>query len=178
MNTKRLFSIFLLIFVFSSIVFWVQKEFLERSREKVSSSVEDSQEVNIITKNQEADISTQTTTQGIKSKVVAYYFHGTYRCPTCLTIERYSKEAIEQYFTKELQEGRLEFKPLNVEEPENRHYIQDYQLYTKSLVITLHKDNKQTEWKNLENVWTNVRDKEKFYQYVKEEIEKFLEEAE
>jgi hypothetical protein len=62
-------------------------------------------------------------------------FHSTSRCTTCRTIERYSKEAIDKYFVDELKNGILEFKPVNVDEPENRHYIQDYQLYTRSLVL-------------------------------------------
>jgi hypothetical protein len=110
------------------------------------------------------------------NKVIAYYFHGTNRCATCLTIERYSREAIEKYFSQEIREGTLEFKPLNVDEPENRHYIQDYQLYTRSLVLALYKDDKQLKWKNLSEVWAYVKDKERFYQYVKDETERFLQE--
>jgi len=121
--------------------------------------------------------SSQPTQQVNKSKITAYYFHGTHRCPTCLKIERYSREAIEQYFARELQDGRLEFKPLNVDEPENRHYIQDYQLYTRSLVIALYKNGTQEEWKNLIEVWSFVEDKEIFCQYVKAEVEKLLQKA-
>ena len=110
-------------------------------------------------------------------KVIAYYFHGTYRCSTCQTIEKYSQEAIEQYFAKELKNGILEFKPINVEEAENRHYVQDYQLFSKSLVISLVKQGKEVTWKNLADVWKHVRDKDRFFQYVKEEVEKFLKET-
>ena len=112
------------------------------------------------------------------NKVIAYYFHGTNRCTTCRTIERYSKEAIDRYFAQELKNGKLDFKPINVDEPENRHYIQDYQLYTRSLVLALYNDNILLKWKSLSEVWSYVSDKEKFYQYVKDETERFLEETE
>ncbi|MGB9715632.1 MAG: nitrophenyl compound nitroreductase subunit ArsF family protein [Thermodesulfovibrionales bacterium] len=118
--------------------------------------------------------SSKTEVKNTNAKVIAYYFHGTFRCNTCRTIEKYSKEAIERYFTQELNNNTLEFKPINVEEPENRHYIQDYQLFTRSLVLVRYKDNKQQGWKNLTEVWAYVRDKERFYQYVKDEVEKFL----
>ena len=111
------------------------------------------------------------------SRVIAYYFHGTFRCATCLAIEKYSKEAIDHYFANELKNGKLEFKSLNVEEAENRHYIQDYQLFSKALVISLIKNGKEKSWKNLVDVWTHVRDKDKFFQYVKAEVEKFLKET-
>jgi hypothetical protein len=121
--------------------------------------------------------SPQATMKPEDKKVIAYYFHGTYRCSTCQTIEKYSQEAIEQYFAKELKNGILEFKPINVEEAENRHYVQDYQLFSKSLVISLVKQGKEVTWKNLADVWTHVRDKDRFFQYVKEEVETFLKET-
>jgi len=106
--------------------------------------------------------------------VIAYYFHGTFRCPTCLTIEQLSKDAIEKNFQKQLKNGTLMFLPINVDEPENRHFIDDYQLVTRSLVITKVQGNKQVAWKNLNKVWQLVQSKEKFEYYVKSEIEKFL----
>jgi hypothetical protein len=111
------------------------------------------------------------------SKVIAYYFHGTYRCITCRTIEKYSKEAIENYFSDELNNGKLIFKSINVEEPENRHFIQNYQLFTRSLVLSLVKKDKEIKWKVLPDVWKYYRDKTKFFQYVKNEVEKFLKET-
>jgi hypothetical protein len=98
------------------------------------------------------------------AKVIAYYFHGTFRCTTCRTIEEYSHDAIQTYFAKELGNGSLEFRPVNVEEPENKHFIQDYQLVSKSLVLSLVSDGKEKKWKNLADVWKLVRDKEKFFQ--------------
>ena len=203
MNIKKLISVSLMIFVVFSILFLIYKEFVQSGLNKAS-TVTESQSYNTpgLTPTQNSDTfpvqkpiptdkkasaakesfaipertpsTIQPNTHSFKSKVIAYYFHGTHRCTTCLTIERYSREAIEKYFSEEIQEGILEFKALNVEEPENRHYIQDYQLYTRSLVLALYKDDKQMEWKNLSEVWSYVRDKEKFYQYVKEETTKFL----
>ena len=42
-----------------------------------------------------------------KSKVVAYYFHGDFRCPTCYKLEQYSKEAIDTHFKGALYSGKL-----------------------------------------------------------------------
>ncbi len=111
------------------------------------------------------------------SVVTAYYFHGSYRCYTCKKIEQYSREAIEKYYASELKDKKLEFRPVNVDEKGNRHFIQDYQLYTRSLVIVLYQKDRQIRWKNLPDVWTYVRDREKFYQYVKAELDAMLREA-
>jgi hypothetical protein len=111
------------------------------------------------------------------AKVIVYYFHGMVRCTTCKTIEKYSREAVEHYFQNELKNGKLVFRALNVEEAENRHYIQDYQLFSKALVVSLVKQDKEVTWKNLTDVWKLVGDKEKFFQYIKDEVEKFLRET-
>lgn len=201
MKIKNVLSAVLLLFILFSISFLVYKELLQKSHSKrntVTKVQNNKESQNYATSPQKQSAQDKKVNTGDKvttkpgepeaacnfqgascdsnNKVIAYYFHGTHRCTTCLTIERYSREAIEKYFSKQLQDGRLEFRPLNVEEPENRHYIQDYQLYTRSLVITLRKDDKEIEWKNLMDVWSYVRDKDKFYQYVKDETERFLKE--
>ena len=109
-------------------------------------------------------------------KVIAYYFHGTFRCYTCTNIEKYSREAIETNFKDALQSGKLEFKAVNVEERGNGHFVDDYQLYTKSLVISKIEDGKETQYKNLEKIWEYVRDKKKFFNYVTGEIQAYLKE--
>jgi hypothetical protein len=191
MNIKRFIKSLLLIFVVFSCAFLIYKEFYPKSESNVTNAAEtqgDKSSVPVETlsgkenlpstevtgKQREVPLSVadKTTT----SRVIAYYFHGTFRCTTCRAIEKYSKEAIENYFAKELKNGTLEFRPVNVEEPENRHYSQDYQLFSRSLVLSLNKDGEEVKWKNLTEVWTHVGDREKFFQYVKDEVAQFLNE--
>ncbi len=108
-------------------------------------------------------------------KFVAYYFHGDFRCDSCKKIERYSREAVEKYFADQLKSGELEFKVINMDRTENQHFIQDYQLYTRSLVIAEYKGATQVRWKNLAEVWNNLDDREAFHDYVKTEIQKYME---
>ena len=108
--------------------------------------------------------------------VVAYYFHGTMRCPTCHKLEQYSKEAIDGNFKGAIRSGKLEFKEVNIENSGNEHYANDYQLYTKSLILSLVKDGKEIKWKNLDKIWERVRNKEGFIDYVKSEVADFLKE--
>jgi hypothetical protein len=107
-------------------------------------------------------------------KVIAYYFHVTVRCITCRTIESYSKEAIDRGFPEELNKGVIEWRPVNVQLVENRHFIQDYRLFTRSLVLVKVKDEKQVEWRNLEKVWELVGDKEAFLRYVRANVTTYL----
>ena len=128
-----------------------------------------------------ADDDFQPTTavapQSLDIEVVAYYFHGNLRCRTCRAIEAYSEEAIRGEFADELASGRLAWRVVNLEEPENKHFVKDFELVTKSLVLAEYQDGEVTRWENLKQVWQLVRDKEKFLDYVRRSTRKFLQEG-
>lgn len=107
-------------------------------------------------------------------KVVAYYFYATVRCVTCRAIEQYSREAIEEGFREEIKKGLVEWRPVNVQLLENRHYIQDYRLFTRSLVLVKMRDGKQVEWRNLDKVWELVGRKADFFRYVQSHVKAYL----
>lgn len=109
--------------------------------------------------------------------VVAYYFHGDFRCPTCHKLEEYSREAIETNFKDAIASGRLEYKVVNLEDKGNEHYASDYRLYTKSLILSLVTDGKETKWINLNKIWEYVGNKGKFIDYVKNGVADYLKEA-
>jgi len=111
------------------------------------------------------------------AKVIAYYFHGDFRCFTCYRMEQYSKEVIEANFKGALSSGKLEFKAVNVDEKTNKHFVNDYQLYTKSLVLSLVKNGKEVKSKNLTKIWEYVMDKQRFFEYVTSEVQEFLKES-
>ena len=107
-------------------------------------------------------------------KVIAYYFHTNTRCSTCVKIEQYSHEAIELGFANELKNGTLEMRVVNYEQPENRHFIQDYKLVSKSLILVSMVDGKQTKWTNLRMVWQLTGHKDAFLNYVRKEVRGYL----
>jgi thiol-disulfide isomerase/thioredoxin len=111
------------------------------------------------------------------TQIMVYYFHTTFRCPTCYKIEQYTQEAVEKYFDKEIKAGTISFKAVNVEQEKNQHYVKDYQLFSKAVVISLVKEGKEVKFNNLTKIWEYVRDKEKFYGYIRTETEKYLSEA-
>ena len=111
---------------------------------------------------------------GVDTKIIAYYFHGNARCKTCLTIEMYALEAIETGFPEALKEGRIEFLPVNLELTENEHYIDDFQLAARTVVIERVVGGERRDYLNLHRVWELVGNKEAYVAYVQEETEKFM----
>jgi len=111
------------------------------------------------------------------AKVIAYYFHGSVRCYTCNMMEKYSRETIETYFKDQVQAGKLVFIPINVDEKNNAHFVNDYQLYTKALILSLVKDGKEIRHKNLDRIWQLAGNKQKFFDYVTSEINTLMKDA-
>ncbi|MFK5927128.1 MAG: nitrophenyl compound nitroreductase subunit ArsF family protein [Desulfuromusa sp.] len=92
--------------------------------------------------------------------VIVHYFHSDIRCKTCLAFEDWSKTAVER-FPKELKNGTLKWQVINFDEPVNMHYIKDYDLAEKSLVLIREENGKVVKWKNVEEFWDFDEDQKK-----------------
>lgn len=109
-------------------------------------------------------------------KVVAYYFYGNVRCATCRRFETWTAEALKRDFAAEMSSGALDWRLINVDSPGNAHFMKDYRLYTKSVVVAEFIDGRQGRWRNLEKIWQLARNELDFKRYVHDEVAAFLEE--
>jgi hypothetical protein len=105
--------------------------------------------------------------------LVAYYFHGTFRCPTCLKMEKYASEAIEESFDGEVQSGRVQWQAVNYDEPANEHFVKQYELVASALVLVSGQADVQ-RWQKLERIWDLVGDEPAFKNYVIDEVKNIL----
>jgi len=109
-----------------------------------------------------------------ETSVRVTYFHTNYRCPTCRRLEEYSRETVARGFEEQISDGKVLYRVINVDDPENQHFVKDYNLYTKSLIVSQVKNGKEVRWKNLPDIWKHVGNRERFEQYVRGEIEAIL----
>ena len=109
-----------------------------------------------------------------QNHVNIYYFHGNNRCKSCHLIEIMTKDTVQNNFKNELNSKTLIFKTINVEKPENTHFIKDYRLYNKTVLISLFKNNQEIKHKNLDKIWPHLRDPKTFKNYIKSETKAFL----
>jgi hypothetical protein len=116
----------------------------------------------------------ESTPSPSKNYVKVIYFHGDKRCATCQKIEKYSTEAVKKSFKNELKNGKVKWAVIDFDKDENEHYMDEYALFTQSLVVIKYKDGKQKEWKNCAKIWEKVGDESKFKKYVKDEVNKYL----
>jgi hypothetical protein len=151
---KRLVTLFLTAFVCVSLVWLVIGELKQRTHEKNTAGVSD--------------------TNFPAHKVVVYYFHGNFRCETCGKFEAYNNEAILTAFSAELKSGRLEWRNVNINSPGNEHFIKDYNLTTEQLILSEATNGKQTRWKDLFKIWDLVKDKQTYETYIVSETKAYL----
>ncbi len=106
-------------------------------------------------------------------KVQVYVFHSTNRCFSCVTIGKFSKKTIEQKFPDELSSGKIEFKEINIDLPENRTLTNKFEATGSALFINAVIDGEDNIKQNTQ-VWRLVSDEQKFINYLSGEIKKLL----
>jgi hypothetical protein len=103
------------------------------------------------------------------------YFHTTTRCVSCYKIEALAQATVQTAFAAQLAQGDLVWSAINVDEPGNEHYIDDYRLFTKSVIVSEVVGEKEVRFRNLDRVWELLGDEQAFARYVADEVGAFLE---
>lgn len=102
---------------------------------------------------------------------ILYYFHPTARCESCINIENFTKELIEEKYKIN---PEIKFIALNIEDKQNEHFRKDYNLLFSSVILTKQKNAKEEKFKNLDSIWTYSNSKEGFIKYTDSEIQEFV----
>jgi hypothetical protein len=106
-----------------------------------------------------------------KNNYLVYYFHPTARCESCINIENFTKELLENKYSKD---PEITFKPLNIEDKENEHFKKEFNLKFSSVIIVDVKDKSVNRFKLLDSVWSYSDNKERMFKYAEREIEEFI----
>ena len=77
-------------------------------------------------------------------------------------------------FAEEIKNGKLVFKALNTDEKENKHFLKEYNLFTKAVILSKISNGKEVRSKNLQKIWHLVRDEFKYKDYIVNEVTAFL----
>ena len=105
--------------------------------------------------------------------VRVYYFHRTVRCADCVQIEQVSAEALQEGCPQALADGRLEWRPVNLDQPENTHYVFDYDLDTNELVV-VRGEGEEPVFSKLPEVWKLVQQPEQLRSALIDQVKKQL----
>lgn len=107
--------------------------------------------------------------------MIAYSFHGTLRCETCLLVERGAEEAIRGEFADRLLDGSLSWRSVNIRLPENQHFAAEYRVASWGLVLVGYRGDTPETWRNLSLAGELAHgDPDAFRRYVTAEVRAFL----
>jgi hypothetical protein len=109
-------------------------------------------------------------------KVQVYAFHSAKRCYSCVTMGQYTKETVEEFFQKELEEGKVEFKEINVDSPENKEMARKFKAVGSSLFINAI-INGQDNIKEEVQVWRLLNNEKAFSNYLSTRIRETIGES-
>lgn len=110
------------------------------------------------------------------TKLLIYYFHLTHRCNTCVTIEKYTKEVLEENFKDELKSKVIIFQSFNCETPENKELVKEYNAYGSTLALTIVKNKLKTNVDDITGwAFSKVGNEDVFKKELKEKIKEYLE---
>lgn len=109
-------------------------------------------------------------------KLIVYYFHPDYRNFICNKVERMTKEAVEQNFAEDVEEGRIEFRSVDITKKENKALARNYEIGIGNRVVVLARvfDYKDEEVRKPELVWRQAADEIKYKKYISSEIADIL----
>ena len=107
-------------------------------------------------------------------ELIVYYMDMGKDCTTCLNLETYTHEALQAGFPEEMASGRIQWRTVDVDDPKNEHFISDFRLYTKSVVLVRQAEGAPPRFESLSRIWELVYDKEAYMAYIRKSVRAFL----
>lgn len=106
--------------------------------------------------------------------ILVRYFSSDVRCATCVRIERLTRETVERNFAPEIASGRIVLQTVNLDGPGNEHFVQDYQLISKTVIVSDRAQGQEVGWENLQEVWSKQKDERAFEAYMVDAVRRHL----
>lgn len=102
-------------------------------------------------------------------KIEVFLFHATQRCSTCIAIGRLSEKTVLEKFPEELESGRIVFREINIDLPENKELVNKFQASGSALYINAIKDG-QDRIEQDTKVWRLTGDDIAFVGYLENKL--------
>jgi hypothetical protein len=106
--------------------------------------------------------------------VVVTYFTTSFRCATCRTIEDLSRRAVQDAFAREIEAGTVVFRVLDTDEPRYAHFVEQYDLSNKTVVVSKRSSGREVEWCDQQDVWSLYDEPDSFFEYVRAPVRRYL----
>ena len=106
-------------------------------------------------------------------KIEVVHFHATQQCWSCITVGKYALKTIEEKFPDEYANGKIVYKDINVESPENKEIARRYQATGASLYINAIKNGKDFIEEDT-TVWRLINSESQYTTYFEGKLKTLL----
>lgn len=118
------------------------------------------------------DVKVNDLPNGNGRQVAVYYLHSTFRCLTCNTIERMTRELLDNSYSKQLADRKIQW--IEDDFQENEPLAKQFEVVASCVVVAEIKDGTVLDYKRLDDVWTVMNDPETFNRYISDAIDGYL----
>ena len=117
------------------------------------------------------DVFDESTTSDIE----VIYFFGKQRCSTCVAMEKFAKEAVDSAFADKIKDGIINFKSIDIANPEGEKIADLFEVSASSLYIVDNKPDKPVKVDMTSFGFRNAKNNREIYkQGIIDQINKFL----
>ena len=110
---------------------------------------------------------------GLAAEAVnVYYMHATFRCVTCNTIEKMTRQLLESKYKKQMQNGSIVFAEVDFQK--NEPIARQFDVISSCVVVARTKDGRTTVFERLDKVWELLDKPDEFNAYISSAIDKLL----
>jgi len=105
-------------------------------------------------------------------QVAVYYLHSTFRCKTCNTIEKMTRQVLNGSYRNELAEGKVLWIVEDFQEQEA--LAKKFEVVASCVVVAEMKDGVVLDYRRLDDVWSQMKDQKAFTRYIENTIDQYL----
>jgi hypothetical protein len=106
--------------------------------------------------------------------VIIYQFHRRFRCDACYKLEEAINEGLKTHFPEELKTGKLVYRVLDLDAPGTEKFEKKYDFFYNTVIVVDVENGKEIRFKNLEDVWGMVEEKETVIKFIRAHVEEYL----
>ena len=111
------------------------------------------------------------------NQVVVYYFHRKFRCQSCEVLESTLQNTLQVSYADHFGTGRLAMCVVNLDDPVNHHYLEQFEIFSNSVVIVEKRGGKVLRFKTVESIWDVSEDGDAISHLLQTEVAGFLPES-
>ena len=104
--------------------------------------------------------------------IAVYYMHSTFRCSTCNTIEKMTKELLDHSYSKSLADGRIRWQEVDFQV--NEALAEKFKVAASCVVVAKFDNGRIIDFQRLDKVWTLMKSPALFNEYISNAIDAYL----